>query len=142
MTCVRSIPRLVHRNLLQVLALGLLVNHIEQRLRAEVAGDRGADGLVGEHGLLVADLDGLVATATSGRVREKLRLAAAVHGDEPEDGLLDGATDGQQTVVLQERGFLVAEGSSDFLALLLGDNDAVERVIEDVVLRGLSAYFS
>ena len=47
---------------------------------------------------------------------EKLRLAGAVHGNEPPGGLVDCVANGQEAVIPKDGGFFQAEGSSDAVA--------------------------
>ena len=57
---------------------------------------------VGEAGIVFVDEDRL-----AGGIREQLGLAAAIHRDEPPDGLVDRLADGEQAVVAQDRGLAV-----------------------------------
>lgn len=43
-------------------------------------------------------------------------MTAFLERDEPEDGFFNGATDGEETVVLKKRGLLVAEGCGNVFA--------------------------
>ena len=54
----------------------------------------------------------------AGRLGEQLRLAGALHRDEPPGRLVDGVPDGEQAVVRQDGGLAAAEGVGDALALL------------------------
>jgi hypothetical protein len=82
----------------------------------------------------VVNLDGLSASTSRGGIGQQLCVAALLGADEPEDGLLDGAAGGEQTMVLQQRELLVAQLLCDVLAFLLGEDDAIELVVDDVVL--------
>jgi len=61
-------------------------------------------------------------------------MAALLQTDEPEDGLLDRATNRQQAMVLEQSCFLAAEALCNVLTLFGGQDDAVERFVENVVL--------
>ena len=61
-------------------------------------------------------------------------MTALLEADEPEDCGFDGLAYGEETVVLEEGGFLVAEGAGDLFAFFIGEDDAVEGGVEDVVL--------
>ena len=79
----------------------------------------------------------------AGGHRQQLGLAAAVHAEEPEHGLVDGLADGEQPVVLVDRRLAGAERGGDLLAgldlehhgaALLGDHRVV--VVEDARVLG------
>src|SRR6267142_3925031 len=53
----------------------------------------------------------------AGRFGEKLRLATAVHGDEPPRRFLDGMPDGEQSMIAQNHRFMCPESLSDARAL-------------------------
>lgn len=87
--------------------------------------------------LLLGDPVRLAAGALRGGVGEQLHVAALVEQVEPVDGLLDRLADGQQAVVAQQRGALVAEGARDVVAFVGGEHDAFA-FEDDVVLRRVS----
>ena len=62
-------------------------------------------------------------------------MAALFQAQEPEDGGLDRLADGEEAVVLEQRGFARAEGGGDVAAFGFGEDDAVEGRVEGVVLR-------
>lgn len=62
-------------------------------------------------------------------------MAALFQTQEPEDGGLDGLTDGEEAVVLQQGSLARTEGGGDVAAFLFGEDDAVEGCVEGVVLR-------
>ena len=43
-------------------------------------------------------------------------------------------------MVLQQRGFLGAEGGGDILAFFFGEDDAVELAVDDVVLNNINIW--
>src|SRR5882724_10500755 len=53
----------------------------------------------------------------AGRLGQQLRLATAVHGDEPPCRFLDALADGEQSVIPQNRRFVLAESLRDARAL-------------------------
>src|ERR1700691_6287717 len=53
----------------------------------------------------------------TGRLCEQLRLATAVHGDEPPCGFLDAVADSDQTMIPQNRSFVLSKSLRDPLAL-------------------------
>src|SRR6267142_4221140 len=53
----------------------------------------------------------------AGRFSEKLRLATAVHGDEPPRRFLDGLSDGEQSMIPQNRCLMFPESLRDARAL-------------------------
>ena len=120
--------------LVEILSLSLGVDHIKQRLRAKVSSGRRAHRLVRKRGVRFVDLDGLAAATSSRSVRQQLRVAAFLQTHEPEHALLDALADRQQAVVLQQRRLLLAQRLRDVLALLLGEDDPVELLVDDVVL--------
>lgn len=119
---------------LKVLAIRLLVDHVEQRLRRKPTCQRTANRLVCVLRFLLADLDRLAATSCRRRISHKLRVAALLQADKPEHRLFDGPPDREQSVILQESRFVVAERFGNVLAFLLSQDDAVEGRVEDVVL--------
>lgn len=54
--------------------------------------------------------------------------------EESETCLLDTRSDSQQTMVLQQRSLLASKTSSNVLALLLCEHDAVEALVQDVIV--------
>jgi len=74
-------------SLLQVLSLGLLVDDIEQRLRAEPPSRGRANSPIRIRRLFLTNLDGLLAARAGCCFSHELALAALVQRDEPEDGL-------------------------------------------------------
>lgn len=87
-------------DLLEVVPTGLLVDQIKERLRAKVSSHMAPNSLVGIYSILLINDNRFLAPATRGCLGQKLRLAALVHADEPEDGLIDCPPGGQQAVVL------------------------------------------
>ena len=53
-------------------------------------------------------------------------MAALLEAQEPEDCCFDAVADGEEAVVLKQRGLARAKGSGDIVAFLFGKNDAVE----------------
>lgn len=74
------------------------------------------------------------------RVRQQLRVTALFQTAEPKDGLFDGPTDGQEAVVLKQGRLFGSEDLGDVLAFLLGEDDAIELFVDDVVLVGNGSY--
>ena len=70
----------------------------------------------------------------AGRLGQQLGLARALHGDEPPGRLVDRVPDGQQPVVAEDDGLVVAERVGDALALLDVEHHAGVVVEERVVL--------
>jgi hypothetical protein len=62
----------------------------------------------------------------AGGFGEQLRLATAVHGDEPPRGFFDAVADGEQSVVAQDCGFALAESLRDALAFRRFANHSCE----------------
>ena len=67
--------------------------------------------MAGEFGVIVFDQPQFA----SG-LRQQLRMATALHRNEPPGGLVDRSADGQQSVVAQDDGFVLAERGGDALA--------------------------
>src|SRR5260370_28000067 len=83
-----------------------------ERLELEEAGGVRAHLRACEERRLAIDLDRLARG-----LRQKLRLAASLQRDEPKRGLLHRLPDGEQTVVAQDHGLLLADGRGDAAAL-------------------------
>src|SRR3954449_1745260 len=84
-----------------------------QRLEGEPAGDLGAHVVMRllSHGRVdVHD--------RAGSLGDELHLTGPLHRDEPPDRGVNRLTNGQQAVVAQDDGLVVAEGMRDALALL------------------------
>ena len=90
-----------------------------ERAEAEVARDVRADLAVGE-----ARHVGVDEHRRARRLGEQLRLARALHRDEPAHRLVDRVADGEQPVVAQDHGLAVAERVRDALALFEVEHDA------------------
>src|SRR5262245_13440996 len=82
-----------------------------ERLELEPAGEHGADLLAGQFSVLVINQ-----TQFAGGLGQQLRLATALHRNEPPGGLINRSADGQQSVVAQDDGFVLAERGGDALA--------------------------
>src|SRR5712691_10126816 len=100
-----------------------------ERLELEEAGVVRAHLRAREERGLAIDLDRLARG-----VRQKLRLAASLQRDEPESGLFHRVPDGDQAVVAEDDGLLLADGRGDAAALRELEHDAREIVEERVVL--------
>lgn len=61
-------------------------------------------------------------------------MAALLQANKPEYGLLDRTTYRQQAMVLQKGRLLVSQGCCDILSFLLRKNDAIELLVDDMVL--------
>src|SRR5437870_1745371 len=72
-------------------------DHVEERLELKPAAHFVAYLAPRNQGMLVCNLDRL-----TGALRQQLRLATAVHGDEPPDGRLDTLPYRQQPVVAKD----------------------------------------
>jgi len=79
---------------------------LPQRLEAEPAGKRKAGLLLRVGGRVVWDQQ----RGASGH-RQELRLAAAVHAQEPERGFVDRLADREETVILMDGGLALREVS-------------------------------
>lgn len=117
------------------------MNHIKVRLGAKVTSHRCANTLIRERRIGLVDLDRLTTPSGRGGVGHQLRMTAFLQTDEPEDALFDRLSDGQETVVLEEGGFLGSEGFGDVLAFFFGEDDAVELFVDHVVLGLLACLF-
>ena len=76
------------RFLLQVITIRLLMDHIEQRLRGEPARPMAADCPICVRGLLLANLNGLLAARRSRGLRHELGMATLLKRDKPKDRLV------------------------------------------------------
>src|SRR5262249_39822748 len=83
-----------------------------QRAEVELSRGRRADLLAGRPGIRSADR-----LRRSGRPGQQLRIATAIHGDEPPGRLFDRVTDRQQAVVSEDHRLAVAERGRDAPAL-------------------------
>src|SRR5579862_6818031 len=70
----------------------------------------------------------------AGCLSEQLCLATTVHGDEPPRGFLDAVADCDQTMISQNRSFVLSESLCDSLALRRFIHDAGEIREKSVVL--------
>lgn len=64
-------------------------------------------------------------------------MTTLVEEIEPIDGLFDGFADGEEAVVAKKSGTLVAEGLSDIVAFVFGEDDAF--AVEDDMILMVSA---
>jgi hypothetical protein len=106
--------------LLQISALGLLVNHIKKWFRAEPPSPLRANGLMRKLGIFRVNLNSLTSTPSRSSVGQKLCVAALLEADEPEDGGLDGLSNRKKTVVLEQCSLVVAERLGNLFAFDLG----------------------
>lgn len=120
--------------LVQILLARFLGQNIKCRLRAKPTRHLRAHSLIRKRSLLVANLDGVASPSAGRRIRHQLRVAALFQAQEPEDGGLDGLTDGEEAVVLEQGGFAGAEGGGDVVAFSFGKDDAIEGGVEGVIL--------
>src|SRR6201991_1902373 len=97
-------------------------------LEAEPARRRAADLPLRPCRGLVVDVD-----RSTGGLRDELRLAGPLHGDEPPGGLVDGRADGEEAVVAKDHRLRPPEGLRDAFALVdVEDNTGV--VVEDLMV--------
>ena len=61
-------------------------------------------------------------------------MAALLQTDEPENCGLDRVADSEKTVILEESRFAVSEGFGNLLTINLGKYNAVELVVQDMIL--------
>ena len=61
-------------------------------------------------------------------------MTAFLHADEPEYGRLDCVPNSQETVVLEECGFLISEAGRNIIALLLREHNAIEAFVHNMIL--------
>lgn len=129
------LPRLPHRaDFISIIPVRLLVDHIKGRLRAEPSCCSSTHGLVGGLGVILVDLNGLMATSSSSRIGHELCMATLLHAQEPEDRFLNGLADSQKTVVDEQSSLLVPEALGDILTLLFRQDNTVEALIKDMVV--------
>lgn len=88
--------------------------------------------------LLLVHLIRLAPGTRRGSVCQQLHVAALVEQVEPADRLLDRLAHGQEAVVAEQDGALVAQGLRDVVAFVRGEDDAF--AFEDYVVLGLSGY--
>lgn len=129
-------------HLLQIICTTLFLNDIEHRLGTEPAGHWRSNSLVCECCILIIDLNGFVTSASSGSICHQLRVAAFLEAYEPEHCGFNGSADRQEAVVLEKSGLLVFQGVCNLFAFFVGEDDAIKRCVEDVVLSRLSALLS
>src|SRR5207302_1285851 len=65
---------------------------------------------------------------------QQLRLAGAIHGNEPPSGFVDGVADGEQAMVAQNGGFLRSQSVSNAVALRGFFDEARVIVEQDVIV--------
>lgn len=112
------------------------MDDIKQGLRAKPTCHRRTDRFVSKCGICFINFHRLPPASGRRRIREKLCVAALVQAHEPKYRLLDRLSDSQKAVILQERGLLIAQLSGDIMTFFLGENNAVELLIHNVVLKG------
>ncbi len=109
--------------------VGLLADDaLVEGLETQPAGKLLTNLTAGDLGLL--GIDGL---RRAGRFGEELRLAGALHRDEPPRGGIDGLADRQQTVVLEDDRLGIGQRMGDALAFLEVEHDTAEVVVERVI---------
>ena len=84
----------------QIVLIGLLRNHIKERLRAEPPCQWCTNRIVGKGLILIIDLDRLVSPSARSSVSHQLRMAALIQTDEPENCCFNSRPRCQETVVL------------------------------------------
>lgn len=115
------------------------MNGIEQWLRRKPACHARAYSLVRILCVFVINLDGLCARALGCGIGHKLGMATLLRAHEPKDCFLHSGTNGEQAVVLEKSELLVTKLVGNVFAFFLGEYDAVELIIQDVVLVNPSA---
>ncbi len=101
---------------------------VPERLKLEPANQ-------GQAYLRVRELGGFVGNLArlAGRFGEQLRLAGAVHGDEPPGGFVDGLPNRQKAMIAEDGGFFVAQRFGDAVAFIRAIDDAGVIVKHDVI---------
>ena len=102
---------------------------LPQRLKLKPSGDMGANLPSRNKRIFAIDRNRFPR-----RLRQKLCLAAPVHGDEPPNRLIHRFAHGEQSVIAQDRRFPRAECARNALALTRVIHDAGEIVEHCVVL--------
>lgn len=128
-SCTKSL-----RESFKILSARLFMNHIKERLSREIASIRSPYRLVGKHRILIINHNRLLTPRPSRSLRQQLRLAALVHTHKPKHGLVDRLPQRKQSVVLQQRGLGRPDRPRNVLALLGRQHDAVERLVQRVVV--------
>ena len=111
------------------------MDHVEQRLGREPARQRRAHTVICELRILVRNLHRFSAPALGRGVGHELRMAAFLKRHEPKHSFLNRATHGKQAVVDQQGGLFIADAVGNVYAFLGRENDAVEGLVQDMVLR-------
>jgi hypothetical protein len=120
-----------------VISTAFPFHHVEIGPGREPAGHRCAHSLVCKGSILLINLLGSPSASGCGSIGHELCATALFKADEPKDGGLDGATDGEEAVVLEDDGLAAAERLDDGLALVALEHDAVEVVVHgQVVVEG------
>jgi hypothetical protein len=110
------------------------MNHIEHGLCAEPPSDRRSNRLVRKRRIRIINLNSLSAPSSGRSIRQKLRIAALFQRNKPKDRLFNAPTNSQKPMVLQQSRFLIPKSFSNILPFFLGENDAVELPVDNVVL--------
>lgn len=76
------------------------MDNIKHGLRTKPPRQRGPNSLIRKSGIRILNLDRLATSPRRSSVRQKLRIAALLQTDKPEDGFLDRAADRQEAVIL------------------------------------------
>lgn len=61
-------------------------------------------------------------------------MAAFLETYEPENCFFDGVANGEQAMILEQSGFLATKAFGNVFTFFGGEHDALERVVEDVIL--------
>jgi len=107
---------------------------LPERLELKPSGKRGADERVG----VLRGFGGNLARLARG-FGQQLRLAGAIHGDEPPGGFVNGAPNGEQPVVEKDSRFFRSEDVSNAVAFGSFFDDAAI-IIENDAARLTSAW--
>ena len=103
---------------------------LPQGLKLEPAGHGRSDLTARNQRILAIDGDGLACG-----FRQKLRLATAVHGDEPPGRFVDSFAHGEQPVIAQNRCLARTKRARDSFAFAGIVDDACEVVEDRVILK-------
>lgn len=129
--------KLTHPNSPLIINPRLMLHHIKSRLTAKPPRRLTPHRRVRPLRILLINLDRLAPLPSRSRISHQLRMTALLQTHVPEDAALDRGAAGQQPMVLEESGFLVAECGGDGTAFVGGEHDAAEgRVGCDVVVEG------
>jgi hypothetical protein len=86
------------------------------------------------HSVLFLNLHSLATPSSRRSIRHQLRMATLLETHKPKHSFLNRLAHRQQSMILQQRRFLVTQCLCNIFAFLFDEHDALETVVEHVVV--------